>query len=166
MTLRSRAVSAAVAFVGLMVAASCTAPPAPVELALRTSLSADDVAAIRTALATTERNLSPEDNAAWAAGYTEDAIFMFEGNPTIRGREAIQTWGEGDSGVALSVSFADIEIQGTGDWAWGTSTWLGTFEGASDPVHGKQLLIMARQAHGSRPRPSHRGTREPAGVSR
>ncbi len=120
----------------LALALGCTPPP-PVEL------TDADQDAIRQYLDEVARNLSPEDNEAWANGFTEDGLMMFQNAPTIRGRQAIRAWGEDTSEtgspVALSVTFSDIEIHGSGDWAWVTTSYTATFEGFEGPDHGKQL---------------------------
>ena len=99
------------------------------------------------------RHLSPEDNEAWAKGFPEDGLFMFQNTPVIRGRHAIRAWGEDTSAtgspVALSVSFSDIEIHGSGDWAWATSNVVATFEGVEGPVALKQLVVLERQPDGT-----------------
>ncbi len=123
------------------------APRSPAEL---TDADRD---AIRQYLDEVARNLSPEDNEAWANGFTEDGLMMFENVPVIRGRQAIRAWGEatGETGspVALSVSFSDIEIHGSGDWAWVTTGATATFEGVEGPVSLKQLAVLERQADGT-----------------
>ncbi len=84
------------------------APPAPTEL------SDDDRAAIRQYYDELAQNLSPEDNRAWANAFTEDAQFMVPNEPTIRGRETLYEWGEGDdSGVLLSIV---LQRQPDGTW--------------------------------------------------
>lgn len=130
------------ACLALTLALGCTPPP-PAEL------TEDDLAAIRHRFDEVARHLSPEDNEAWANDFTEDAQFMFQNTPTIRGREAIREWGETGSPVALSVSFSDIEIHGSGDWAWGTSSYVMTVEGAEGPDRGKQLVVLQRQPDGT-----------------
>ncbi len=123
------------------------APPAPTEL------SENDRAAIRQYFDEVARNLSPEDNEAWANGFTEDGLMMFQNTPVIRGRQAIRAWGEDTSEtgspVALSVSFSDIEIHGSGDWAWVTTSSTATFEGVEGPVSLKQLVVLERQPDGT-----------------
>ncbi len=130
----------------LAIALGC-APPAPTEL------TEDDRDAIRQYMDEVARNLSPEDNEAWANGFTEDGLMMFQNTPTIRGRQAIRAWGEDTSAtgspVALSVSFSDIEIHGSGDWAWATSNVVATFEGIDGPVALKQLVVLERQPDGT-----------------
>ena len=78
---------------------------------------------------------------------------MFQNTPTIRGRQAIRAWGEDTSEtgspVALSVSYSDIEIHGSGDWAWVATSSTATWEGVEGPVFGKQLFVLERQADGT-----------------
>ena len=124
----------------------CTPPPSA-------ELTDADRDAIRQFLDEVARNLSPEDNEAWANGFTEDGLMMFQNTPVIRGRQAIRAWGEDTtetgSPVALSVSFSDIEIHGSGDWAWATSNVVATFEGVEGPVALKQLVVLERQPDGT-----------------
>ena len=124
----------------------CTPPPSA-------ELTDADRDAIRQFLDEVARNLSPEDNEAWANGFTEDGLMMFQNTPVIRGRQAIRAWGEDTtetgSPVALSVSFLDIEIHGSGDWAWATSNVVATFEGVEGPVALKQLVVLERQPDGT-----------------
>ena len=127
----------------LALALGCTPPP-PAEL------TEDDLAAIRHRFDEVARHLSPEDNEAWANDFTEDAQFMFQNTPTIRGREAIREWGESDSSpVVLSASFPDVEIHGSGDWAWATSRTVLTLEGVEGSIPGKQLVVFQRQPDGT-----------------
>jgi ketosteroid isomerase-like protein len=74
---------------------------------------------------------------------------MFPNTPMIRGRNAIRAWGETDSPVVVSMSFSDIEIQGSGDWAWATSSYVAKFEGMDEPDRGKQLVVFQRRADGT-----------------
>ena len=130
----------------LFLALGCTPPPSA-------ELTEDDLTAIRHRFDEVARHLSPEDNEAWANDFTEDAQFMIQNTPLLRGRPAIREWGEDTSdtgsGVVLSASFSDIEIHGSGDWAWATSSYVITVEGAEGPDHGKQLVVLRRQADGS-----------------
>ncbi len=124
----------------------CAPPPSA-------ELTDADRDAIRQYLDEVARNLSPEDNEAWANGFTEDGLMMFQNTPMIRGRQAIRAWGEDTSAtgspVALSVSFSDIEIHGSGDWAWATSNVVAAFEGVEGPVALKQLVVLERQPDGT-----------------
>ncbi len=127
----------------LALALGCTPPPSA-------ELTEDDLAAIRHRFDEVARHLSPEDTDAWANDFTEDVQFMIAGTPTIRGREALYTWGQGGgSAEILSASFSDIEIHGSGDWAWATSRTVLTFEGVEGPIPGKQLVFFLRQPDGT-----------------
>ena len=130
----------------LALALGCT-PPAPAEL------TEDDLAAIQHRFDENARHLSPEDNEAWANDFTEDVQFMFQNGPVIRGRQALRAWGEDTSEtgspVALSVSFSDIEIHGSGDWAWATSNSVATLEGVEGLNRLKQLYVLQRQPDGT-----------------
>ncbi len=130
------------ACLALALALGCSPPPSA-------ELTEDDLAAIRHRFDEVARHLSPEDNEAWANDFTEDGQIMYSGWPTIRGREALYEFGENDSPVALSASFSDIEIHGSGDWAWATSRTVLTFEGVEGPVPGKQLVVLQRQSDGT-----------------
>ena len=113
-------------------------------------LTEDDRAAIRQLYDELALTLTPEDNRAWANLYTEDAQFMVPNQPTLRGRESLYEWGAGDnSGVVLSISFSDIEIQGSGDLAWVTLNRVLTIEGVEGPIPGKGLAVLQRQADGT-----------------
>jgi ketosteroid isomerase-like protein len=111
-------------------------------------LSEADLAAIRQRFDAVAQHVSAEDNAAWANDFTEDAIFMFNHAPAIRGRAAIQEWGE--TGVVVTnLTFDDVQIHGKGDLAWATSSYSLTMQGVSEPDRGKQLVVLQRQADGS-----------------
>ncbi len=126
--------------VAIVFALGCT-PPA-------SDLSEADLTAIRERLDEVARHGGAEDNAAWANDYTEDGIFMRSNMPALRGRAAIQKWGE--TGVKLtSLTFSDIQIHGSGDLAWATCAYSLTLEGVTEPETGKELHVLQRQADGS-----------------
>ena len=126
--------------VGIVFALGCTTPAH--------DLSEADLTAIRERLDEHARHGGAEDNAAWANDFTEDGIFMIGNTPALRGRAAIQKWGE--TGVKLtSLTFSDIQIHGSGDLAWATSAYSLTLEGVPEPDTGKELFVLQRQADGS-----------------
>ncbi len=126
--------------VGIVFAIGCTHPAH--------ELSEADLTAIHERLDEVARHISAEDNAAWANDYTEDGIFMIGNTPTLRGRAAIQKWGE--TGVKVtSITFSDIQIHGSGDLAWATHANSLTLEGVPEPDIGKELVVLQRQADGS-----------------
>lgn len=112
------------------------------------ALSDADLAAIRAHFDRIAQHASAEDNAAWANDFTPDAVFMYQNTPALRGRAAIQQWGE--SGVRITgITFSDIEIYGGGDTAWVTAAYTMMPEGSATPEMGKQLSVLERQADGS-----------------
>ena len=128
---------------GIILTLGCTSPT-PAEFADA------DRDAIREYFAELARVLTPEDNRAWANGFTEDAMLMVQDQPWIRGREALYAWGASEaSGEVLSATFSDIEIHGSGDWAWVTLRQDLTFEGDEQPELGKVLAVFQRQPDGT-----------------
>jgi len=129
------------ATLGLVLTLLGCAPPA-------SEPSEADLAAIRERFDEVARHVSAEDNAAWANDFTEDGIFMIGNTPAVRGRAAIQKWGETGPKVT-SLTFSDIQIHGRGDLAWATSAYSLTMEGMPKPDTGKQLVVLQRQVDGS-----------------
>jgi len=129
--------------VGILLVLGCATTPAS------EGLTDADRDAIRQYYVELARVLSPEDNDAWLKGFTADAVFMVQDQPTIRGHDALDAWGKGDrSGFVLSAAFSDIEIHGSGDWAWVTVKQVLTLQGVDEPVPGKALAVFQRQPDG------------------
>lgn len=89
-----------------------------------------------------------------AAFYTDDAIIMVPGTPSVSGRTALQT------GLARSfdqfvwrVQEPIEELQVLGDWAFTRTTWAGTQTdkgtGAATELSGKSVHIYRRQPDGT-----------------
>jgi ketosteroid isomerase-like protein len=112
------------------------------------ALSENDLAGIQTLLETVQRTVSAEDNAAWANTFTTDGRFLYANMPPLRGRPAIQQWGESGPRVT-SLVFSDVEIEGAGDTAWATGVQTLMVDGSPAPDRGKWLMVMQRQADGS-----------------
>jgi uncharacterized protein (TIGR02246 family) len=112
------------------------------------ALSAADLAAIQSLLANVQRTVSAEDNVAWADTYTPDGVFMGSNMPALRGRAAIQQWGESGPRVT-SLVFSNVQVGGSGDTAWASGAQTLTMEGSSAPEMGKWLAVMQRQTDGS-----------------
>ena len=69
----------------------------------------------------------------------------------VDGRAAIQAWGEAFPTIT-DLSFSDVQIEGRGDLAFGTSAYSMTIapEGMPEiPDTGKQLVIFQKQPDGS-----------------
>ncbi|MCH2472298.1 MAG: hypothetical protein MK486_20125, partial [Gemmatimonadetes bacterium] len=47
------------------------------------------------------------------------------------------------------ISFSDIEIHGSGDWAWVTTSITATLQGVEESVSMKQLAVLERQPDGT-----------------
>jgi len=114
-------------------------------------LSEDDVAAIRSLLATYEQAALSGDWDTWAGIWTEEAVYMAPNVPAIHGREAIRV---GLAGPAPQEFTATIdEIDGRADLAFVRGTFALTmlFEGEVEPVKeaGKWLWILRQQPDGS-----------------
>ena len=128
------------AILGSLFLVSCAAPIA--------ELSESDRAAIQSRFDEIERHVSAEDNAAWANDFTPDGVFMGANAPAVRGRAAIQQFGETNVKVT-SLAFSDIEVHGSGDIAYATGTYTLMAEGFTMPDVGKFLVAMQRQPDGS-----------------
>ncbi len=128
------------ALLGLAMALGCAPKTA--------ELSPADVAAIRHRFDEVARHVTAKDYAAWANDFTEDAVFMFANSPAVRGRAAIQKWGEAGP-KAERLTFSDVQIQGSGNTVWGTSAYAFKIEGAPAADIGKQLVVFRRQPDGS-----------------
>ncbi len=124
-----------VVLVGLF-AIGCAQPPQ--------ALTEEEVAAVREVFDAVPRYINAGEYASFANEvFTERGMLMPPNEPTVSGRAAIQAWAEQNPGTNLS--FADIEIRGTGALAWGSSSYTVEFEGAPGPDTGKQLVVLVRQ---------------------
>ena len=114
------------------------------------TLSSADVAAIRGAEKALADAFEAADPSAWVDCYTEDAIFVGPGVPTIEGRDALLS-------VAPSVVISSMEIVadstiGAGDFAatQGRATWVNGPKGSDGPrVRRRFLMVWRRGADGS-----------------
>ncbi len=52
-------------------------------------------------------------------------------------------------GMVGQRTFSDLEIHGSGDWAWATSGSVLIAEGAEGPIPRKQLVVLRRQSDGT-----------------
>ena len=111
-------------------------------------LSTADVAAIQHRFDEVASHYAQRDYAAWASDFTPDGVFMFANAPASRGRAAIQKFGEAGP-KAISLTFSDIQIHGSGSSAWATSAYTIKAEGAPMGDTGKQLVVFQRQPDGS-----------------
>jgi ketosteroid isomerase-like protein len=111
-------------------------------------LSPADVAAIQHRFDEVASHVTKREYAAWASDFTPDGVFMIGNAPASRGRAAIQKFGEAGP-KAISLTFSDVQIHGSGSLAWATSAYTFKAEGAPMDDTGKQLIVFQRQPDGS-----------------
>ncbi len=116
------------------------------------ALSDDDVAAIKASTEEFIQAVRSGDSAAFAAMYTEDAVFMPPNQPMVQGQAAIQTWME-EFPAITKFNLTAVEIDGQGDLAFVRGTYSMTIapEGAPEPIQdtGKYVEIRRKQPDGS-----------------
>jgi ketosteroid isomerase-like protein len=98
-------------------------------------------------------NRPPVDwNAYVEAYYAPDAMVLSPGGPAVDGREAI-AGAMGSYPALTDVKFEQLEIEGSGDWAWvrGSYSFNMTVPDSDEPVPdaGKYIEIWKRQDDGS-----------------
>jgi ketosteroid isomerase-like protein len=112
------------------------------------SLSASDVAAIRTAEQALAESFEAADPAAWVDFYTEDAILGAPGVPTIQGRAALVE--AADDVVISSMQITADSTLGMGDLAstFGRATWVAGRKDSDAPVVRRRFLMVWRKDGG------------------
>ena len=113
------------------------------------TLSSFDITAIRAAEAALAEAFEDSDPTAWVNCYTEDAIFVGPGLPTIEGREALLA-------VAPQITISSMEIVaystiGAGDFAAtnGRATWVsGPKDSGAPTIRRRFLMVWRRDADG------------------
>jgi uncharacterized protein (TIGR02246 family) len=127
-----------------------SAPTAPA------GLSAADEAALRAADQAWAKAASAGDAAALTAFYTDDAVLMPPGSPTLRGGDEIGKYFAGMTG-AVSGPFVleTTAVEGRGDLALTSGTYTATLtpkQAGAKPLpveQGKYLGVMKKQPDGS-----------------
>ena len=105
-----------------------------------------DQAAVRGLFDACTRYVNAGDWAGWAGIYAEDGFLQPPNGPTVRGRKALQAWGEAFPALER-LAFFDVEAWGDGNLAYGTSGY--TLELKDLPADtGKQLAVFRRGADG------------------
>ena len=113
------------------------------------SLSPSDNTAIRAAESVLAQAFEDPDPTAWVSCYTEDAIFVGPGLPTIEGRAALLA-------VAPQTTISSMEIVaystiGAGDFAAtnGRATWVsGPKDSGAPTIRRRFLMVWRRDANG------------------
>lgn len=128
------------------VAAGCA--PAPPQ-----DTTAADTTAINAVRAAWVTALNAADPDALANLYTEDAVRMVYGSPTVTGRSAIrQDFADRFTMGTMTSTVRSEELQLMGDWAFDRGTFQGTMTpsgGGEVTVEGRYLVLLRRQADGS-----------------
>ena len=87
----------------------------------------------------------------WAAGFTDDAVFLPPNHPMIHGRAAIRAWV--DSFPTINeFAFTNATVDGSGSLAWGTTGIPMSFTppgGALVKDVSKQLAVWRKQPDGA-----------------
>ncbi len=88
------------------------------------------------------------DAAAIATGYIEDSAVLPPNQPTVRGRQAIETlFKEMIEEIGGTGSFEIVEVADAGDLAYQWANY--SFEGGESSDAGKFVEVYNRQADGS-----------------
>ena len=112
----------------------------------QTSLSQEDVTALEVLTGTAARLIRAGDWAGWAALYAADAVLHPPNSAAVRGRDAIQKWGEAFPPVE-ALEFSDVQVFGEGNVAYVTTAYALTIRGLP-PDTGKQLGVVRRTTSG------------------
>jgi ketosteroid isomerase-like protein len=111
-----------------------------------TVLAKEDVATLEQMFAAVVQLIRAGDWAGWAALYAEDAVLHPPNGPAVRGRAALQQWGEAFPPVE-AIDFSNVQVSGEGSLAYGTSGYALTIKG-QPPDTGKQLGVFRRGTGG------------------
>ncbi len=88
------------------------------------------------------------DAAATATGYTEDCAVLVPNQPTVRGRQAVETLFKGMiEEIGGTTSLEIVEVADAGDLAYQWATY--SLEGGEVSDAGQLVKIFNRQADGS-----------------
>ena len=107
-----------------------------------TALSTEDVATLEQLFDTALQRVRAADWAGWAALYADDAVLHPPNGPAVRGRAALQKWGE-EFPPMEALDFSNVQVSGEGNVAYGTSAYALTIKG-QPPDTGKQLVVCRR----------------------
>ncbi len=88
------------------------------------------------------------DAAATATGYIEDCAVLVPNQPTVRGRQAVETLFKGMiEEIGGTVNFEIVEVVDAGDLAYQWTTY--SLEGGEESDAGQLVEVFNRQADGS-----------------
>lgn len=111
------------------------------------TFSAQDEATLSGMFDATVTNIKAGDWVTWSRQFSETAVLQPPNAPSVIGRPAILAWGQAFPQIE-DLSFANVQVFGVGDMAYGTSSYRLKVAGA--PVDsGKQLVVFRRSAAGT-----------------
>lgn len=122
----------------LLVAAGCQSAP---------QFTDQDATKLRGMFDNTATNLSANNYAEWAKEFTDDATFQPANGKPLRGRAAIQAWGQANPKIE-QLTFGNVQVSGDGNMAFGTSSYALKMTGVPADT-GKQLVVFKRGADGN-----------------
>jgi len=121
-------------------AQGCQAPAGVAEFA------PEDQATIRKMFETTPEHYKSGAWASWTAMWSDDGIFYVPNVTALRGRAALEAWGKTLPPID-DMRFGNIQVQGEGNFAFGTSTYMLALRGLPADS-GKQLAVFRRDPNG------------------
>ena len=111
------------------------------------AFTADDDSHVRSMFDATVTNIKAGNWTEWSRQFSDNAVLQPPNAKAVRSRAAILAWGQAFPPVE-ALSFANVEVTGEGNWAYGTSDYVLKVQGA--PVDsGKQLVVLRRAASGT-----------------
>ena len=101
---------------------------------------------IRSAERALENALASPDPTAWVYHYTEDAIFIGPGSPSVHGREALLQMARAMKPLS-SVSITALQTEGSGNMAYtyGEATWVNGCPPHAGATTNVRLVIIWRK---------------------
>lgn len=108
--------------------------------------TAEDESSIRKMFEATPGYYQSGDWGSWTAMWSEDGFFYVPNETPLRGRPALEAWGKKLPPID-DMRFGNIQVQGEGNIAFGTSTYVLALRGAP-PDSGKQLAVFRREPGG------------------
>lgn len=120
----------------------------------KTDSNEDDIAAIKEFLSNAGEAASSGDVEAEVNRFTEDGIYMWPGEPTIEGHDALRAWFQNRfSKVDVDLESESLELQVFGDWAFERGTSVARIirknSNQVQIVRGKYINILRKQPDGS-----------------
>ena len=107
--------------------------------------SAEDEAAVRAVADSAVAYLRAGKPDAWAELYAEDGVLYPPNQPAVRGGAALREYARGIP--VESIEFTDVQVQGHGPLAYGTSGVVFKLKGQPADT-GKQLWVARRSSAG------------------